>query len=238
VKTMFGIVMMTSVVAFAATAHAAPKNLLQGNVSGVHDRAMLVPAAMQAGALVPRSAFAPPVPAVGVGGPVDLLHPINPAIMCGDTPEVCDVRNAAAQRAAEVVAEENAFTGSVRPAADRAPPLSLLLPIAARRDEARQANAIVCDPKLTVKECEALNRTVPTVPQGPLPPTAPPPPLVPPPATPTIPEAPTPPVAADPDILVPPPRTGDDELVKKPPPSASQMPVIKPAPNPPVIPNN
>jgi len=175
--------------------------------------------------------FSPPSLQPGSGParqPVNLLMPIT---YCepGMSVKLCDVRRAAAQRAADVVAGESGAVSMTQ----------LLVP----------GERLPCNPPLTPQECIARDPksrpppgTVHPVPPSPtlVPPNAPSPvppsdPLPLPPVEPVPPPA-LAPVPAQPPSVIPPPPTGDEEIVKKPPPSASDMPVIKPPLNPPVVP--
>jgi hypothetical protein len=184
---------------------------------------------------------------VALNQPVDLLAMRRamtpPRIACSpvQSEKICELRNAAARRAWEVVTEEQA---AAKPSASQQDGFSPGLLIPAGLIPVR---AIACDPALSTEECAKLERRIPSNPPGPLPPNAQPPatPNPPPTATPpppaTVPEAKTPPTAIDPvpvtpPSVIPPPPTGDDDLVKRPPKSDSQMPVIKPKAAPPVNP--
>jgi len=124
----------------------------------------------------------------------------------------------------------------------QAQPMSLLVPVGL----VPVAQNVVCDPSLTAEQCARLT---PPPPVTPIPPIAPTPPVQP--TPPIVPEAQVPgvqvpgqvtppgpevdPVPTAPPSVIPPPLTGDDELVRKPPVTGSNMPVIKPKAAPPPI---
>lgn len=215
-KTLFGAVMISSLVGFSTPGQAAPVDLLSVSLQS--------PFATQPA--VARSSLDA---ATSSGAPVSLLAP---RVMCGvlEPAKVCAVRRAAEQRAHEVV-------GGASISRRNASPMVLLIPagLTPVRD-------VVCDPQMTGEECDWLKRR--SVPPVPLAPTTPVPPVMPLPPAPglgkvppvvTVPQAATPPVAADPESVIRPPATGDMDLVKKPPQTDSQMPVIKPKANPAAI---
>ena len=134
-KSFVSLVMMSSFVGLSA--NAAPQNLLTNATVEVQ-----------------TASFQPSEPA---RGPLNLLANGGQTETCDSTQseKVCEVRIAAARRAAEVIAAE---TGGVR----RVPSMGLLIPVGLV-----PVKAVACEPSLTIKECEQLNR-VPSVPPGPL----------------------------------------------------------------------
>jgi len=212
VRTFSYAVLISSVVGFSTAGQAAPLQLY-GNTRA------------QAALEVPDRA------------PISLL---GGRVTCepSESTKVCDVRHAAAQRAREVVVQENA--PKLRQMGSSVP-LALLVPISSASTSLTLVRAIECDPALSVQECEKLNKQLPSIPPGPLPPTTAPPPISPiPPAVPDLkpvqPPTAVAPVPIRPPSVLPPPPTGDDEIVKPPPATGSQMPVIKPKAAPPVNP--
>lgn len=194
-KMLLPIVMMSSLVGLSVSANAAPQNLL--NNSSLETASQ---------------------PSQQPREPLNLLARVREQTCdSAQSTKVCDVRIAAARRAAEVVAGET--PSETRSAAPAAASMGLLIPVGFV-----PVSAVPCAPGLTLKECERLNEQNPGVPLGPKEPTLP-----------AIPESPTPPVAADPESVIKPPRTGDTDLVKRPPATGSQMPVIVPKAEPPVI---
>ncbi len=185
---------------------------------------------------------------VALQQPVDLLaarravvQSTAPRVACDpdQSQKICELRNAAARRAWEVVREEksganaDANEATLQTAAMPGSVPTLLVPAGFI-----PVRAIACDPALSTEECAKLERRIPSTPPGPLPPTQPIPPVVPPVATPPdlgkIPAIA--PVPVEPPGVIEPPPTGDGDLVKKPPKTGSQMPVIKPKAAPPVNP--
>lgn len=216
-KSLFNIVLVTSLAGLSASAFAAPPLDI---TRASYPSASVEKASMPAAALAPRSL-----------APLSLLAP-SAACDSRQPRKVCEVRLAAQRRATEVIAEEVLERHA---AASPLPMSGLLIPVAQP----------VCDPRMTPAECERVLRGAPpgALPPMRIPPRISPTPPTPP-VRPVIPqsapvpeEAPTPPIAADPEAVIAPPRTGDGEIiVQPPPPSASKMPVIKPKPESPVIP--
>ncbi len=205
-KTLFNIVLVTSLAGLSASAFAAPP---LDFTRASYPSASVENASMPAAALAPRSL-----------APLSLLAP---SAECDSRQprKVCEVRLAAQRRAAEVIADEVLE----RHAASPLPMNGLLIPVAQP----------VCDPRMTPAECERNLRGAPPGALPPLripPPISPTPPLRPmiPPSAPVPEEAPAPPVAADPEALIVPPRTGDGEILLPPPVAGTNMPVIKPKP--------
>jgi hypothetical protein len=209
--TAFTAVMIFSVAGFSALSHAAPVDILN-------------PSLQISASLQPAAPRGEPEPS---HAPLSLLEP---RVVCDATEsaKVCAVRQAAVQRAGEVVAAEAATL--------RDKPLGLLIPVGLT--PVRQVAAVICAPGTTAQECDQLNRRPSSAqprlfsPSAPTPPTVPVPAPIPPSVA--VPQAAPPPIVADPQSIVRPPPTGDGDLVKRPPPTDPEMPVIKPKPNPPV----
>lgn len=208
-KTLFSIMLMTSLVGLAASASASPLDLTANYQSASYQPPQIQLASMPAGGLAPSH----------LGAPVSLL----PVCTSGESPKLCDVRLAAARRAREVTAVEGISQTTTRDPI----PLTLLVPA----EDLVAAAAVRCDPNITVAECDRLKRLPPNRLPPPIAPQ-----LAPTPPSAAVPEiAPTPPVATDPESLIKPPRTGDSDILVKPPQTDTAMPVIKPKPAQPVI---
>jgi invasion protein IalB len=239
-RTLFQTLMISSVIGLAAIGPSAPALAAALNLPTNGERALPLREAIvitdqnsdRDRVFTPRA----------LSAPINLLAP-RVECAASESTKVCDVRTAAAQRAIEVVAGENAVNQSATRVSIS--PFGLLIPAGMT-----PVSAVACPPRITVEECVRLNGLMSGTPPGPIEPVIPSPPVVPMPPAPdlgvvpptgvipplqTVPEAVTPPIAADPESVIKPPPTGDDELVKRPPPTASQMPVVKPRANPPVI---
>ncbi len=198
-KTTLLTAVFLAMASLAASAQAAPVNMLS---ESLQSSSSLQPAVLHGNddeRVLDRPAS---------NAPVSLLAP---KVTCEaqESAKTCAVRQAATQRASEIVAAEKA-------APQNAPikPFGLLIPVG-----------------LTPVAAPG-----PFEPQNPVPPTVPAPAPTPgqstiPPAV-TVPQAATPPIVADPGSVVRPPPTGDGDLVKKPPTTDPEMPVIQPKPNP------
>ncbi len=191
-KTLFGAMILSSVVGFSAafSAYAAsPVELLSVSLQS-------------SSAVQPAIARNSVDAATSSGAPVSLLAP---GVMCGisEPAKVCAVRRAAERRAHEVAAAAIPRRNAL--------PMALLIPAGLT-----PVRAVACDPQMTVEERDRLTRRGPGVPSAPVPPVV----TVPQAQTPPIVADPEsvirPPPTGDTELVKKPPQTDSQMPVIKP----------------------